>query len=77
MKVKIFLDPDETVEQAQEELAKALNISNSLDNKEKYHDPLAESLLDDVNSDVKSLFRAMFSEIGQLIAVDIFGSKLL
>ena len=71
-KVKIYLDPGESIEQAKENLAKALDVGNSIDHKELYKDPLAKAYLDELNDDVKDLFQKMFAEIGGVLARDIY-----
>jgi len=74
-KVKITLDPGETIEEAQENLIKALQVSNALDQKESYMDPLAEALLDELNEKTKKVYREMFLSIGEALSSDVFKSK--
>ena len=75
MKVSIHLDPGETPEQADEELQKALDVKNSADHRELYEDDLANEMLDKINEEAKDIFRAMFKDIGEVIARDIYGPK--
>jgi hypothetical protein len=71
-KVKIILDPDESIEEAKELLAKALSLDNAIDGKEAYADQLAEDSLSQLNDDVKSLYEKMFAELGAVLAKDVF-----
>jgi len=70
--VKVVLNPDETIEEAKELLAKALSLDNAIDHKESYADPLAEDSLSELNQTVKEIYEKMFAELGAVLAKDVF-----
>lgn len=69
-KVKIFLDENETLEEAELDLLKALNSKNSVNNHSSFEDPAMNDVADRLVKDHEKMFEAMLKEIFQVLEQD-------
>lgn len=72
--IKIYLDPDDTIEKAQADIITALSSHD--DTHEKYDDVLAEQLLAEATKATKELVQKMYQEIGDVITNDVYETTI-
>ena len=70
MKVKIILDKNESLEEAKEEIVKALQVEPK--KPKQFRDPVVESINKELNKHFQEMYNAMIKEVLEIIKLDDF-----